>query len=338
MKRAAALFLGLVLGGASLSCNGTTGDSPLSFQAYASGVPGASEPFQAGGFTIQLTAVRMHIGAIYFDEAPPSAESNSPICISSGTYAAEVPGPVDVDLLSTTPQTFAVYGNGTADTAVSWQIWLTDDNVGQDNVDVANFTPIVQLQGLATDASGAQVSFGAIVTINTANRSKGSSDPAQPGNSPICKLRIVQIGGLDVSFFPGGVLRMTVDPRIWFTQQSLPIDFSPGQLPPITDNDCNPDSAVFTNPQSYALAPSTPPPGTQTCGGSGQACCSANGTGSSQSTCLGALTCTEGVCGPAYCIPNSSFLTGADPGASAGADLFSEITSAAPFSVSYGQH
>ena len=212
-------------------------------------------------------------------------------------------------------------------------MWLTDDTVGQDNINVANFTPIVQLEGIAEDASGNSVSFGAIVTINDVNRSKGSSDPAQPGNNPICKVRIVQIGGIALSFFPGGTLHMTVDPRVWFTEQGLPIDFSPGQLPRITDPNCNPDPAVITNPQSYALAPEEPPPSTQTCGGSGQPCCSAD-AGSSGAACLGALSCTEGVCGPTYCIPNSSFLTGADPGANAGADLFSEIISAAPFSVS----
>jgi hypothetical protein len=55
----------------------------------------------------------------------------------------------------------------------------------------------------------------------------------------------------------------------------------------------------------------------------------------STQTCLGALTCTNGVCGPTYCIPNSSLLSGADPGSTAGFDLFTEIVSGAPFSVSY---
>ncbi len=339
MNRRALALLVWILGVAGVSCNGTTGDTLLGFQAFASGVQGASKPFPAGNFMITLTAVRMHIGALYFDEAPPGTGFDGPVCLASGVYAAQVPGPVIggyVDLLSTTPQSFAVYGNGTADTALSWQVWLTDDTVGQDNINVTNFTPIVQLEGIATDASGNSVSFGAIVTINDVNRSKGSSDPAQPGNNPICKVRIVQIGRLNLSFFPGGVLHMTVDPRIWFTQQGLPIDFSPGQLPLITDPNCNTDSAVPTTPQTYALAPEQPPPSTQTCGGSGQPCCAVE-AGSPGAACLGALTCTEGVCGPTYCIPNSSFLTGADPGANAGADLFSEIISAAPFSVSYGQ-
>ena len=69
-----------------------------------------------------------------------------------------------------------------------------------------NFTPIVQLEGIATNAAGKAVSFGAVVTINAVNRSKGSSDPSQPGHNPLCKERIIQIGGLDLTFFPGGTL------------------------------------------------------------------------------------------------------------------------------------
>ena len=51
--------LGL-LGGA---CNGTTGDQLVSFTAFASGAHDASQPFAVGGFTVQLTAARMRIGA-----------------------------------------------------------------------------------------------------------------------------------------------------------------------------------------------------------------------------------------------------------------------------------
>ena len=121
----------LVLGIVALSCNGTTGDNLLTFSAYASGVQGASQPFTAGDFTIQLTAARMHIGAVYFDEAPPGTGFDGPVCIASGIYAAQVPGPVDVDLLSTAPQEFTVYGNGSTDTAQSWQVWLTDGDVNE---------------------------------------------------------------------------------------------------------------------------------------------------------------------------------------------------------------
>jgi hypothetical protein len=328
MRRAVAL-LALVLAVLALSCNGTTGDDLLTFQAFASGVPGAAEPFTAGNFTIQFTAVEMHIGALYFDESPPSTGFDTPLCIASGVYAAQVPGPVDVDLLSTAPQTFRVYGNGTADTALSWQVWLTDDTVGQDNIDVANVTPIVRMEGVATNAAGQSFPFGAVVTINS-NRSTGGAQVATPGNDPVCKLRVVQIGGLDLRFFPGGVLRVTVDPRKWFTEQSNPIDFS--RLPPITDPTCNQDTLLYTPVPSYALQPETPPPSTQTCGGSAQPCCPP------LFTCDGGLTCNEDVCGPAYCIPNSSNLSGGDLGGTYGDELFKKITSGDPFSVQYSEH
>jgi len=322
----------LLLGVVALSCNGTTGDQLVTFSAYASGVPGGAAPFTAGKFSIQLTAVRMHVGEVYFDEDPPGGSGfDGPVCIASGIFAAQVPGPVDVDLLSTAPQEFTVYGSGSADTALSWQVWLTDGDINE-----VNFTPIVKMEGIATDADGTSVSFGAVVTINASNRSHGSSDPSQPGQNPLCKSRIIQIP-TDMPFFQGGTLYVTVDPRIWFTQQGEFIDFSPGKLPLVTDPNCNPDSAVITNPQDYALAPETPPPSTQTCGGSGQPCCTADAGSASEMTCLGALSCENLVCGPTYCIPNSSFLPGTDPGATAGFDLFTEITSAAPFSASYRQ-
>jgi hypothetical protein len=118
MNRRALAFVAWVLGVVGVSCNGTTGDTLLGFRAFASGVAGASERFPAGSFMIQLTAVRMHVGALYFDEAQPGTGFDGPVCLASGVYAAQVPGPVDVDLLSTEPQSFAVYGNGTADTAL----------------------------------------------------------------------------------------------------------------------------------------------------------------------------------------------------------------------------
>jgi hypothetical protein len=274
MRRRGALFGFGMAALAAGACNGTTGDELIPrFAVYAAGAPGASEPFTAGGFTIQLTKAKMHIGALYFDESPPSTGFDSPICIAAGIYAAQVPGPADVDLLSTAPQEFSVYGNGTADTALSWQIWLTDGDINEPNT-----AQMVDLEGVATRISdGAEFSFGAVVTINDDNRLPTTSDPSQPGLNPICKERIVQIGGIDVAFFPGGTLYVTVDPRGWF---KLNLDFS------------------------------TLPLGTS-------ASCAGNSPG------------------PAYCIPDTSFATGA--GATQGQNLFTSILTAGPaaYSVRY---
>lgn len=205
--------------------------------------------------------------------------------------------------------------------AESWQIWLTDGDVNE--VDQAH---MVDLEGVATGADGTQYCFGAVVTIND-NRLPTASDPSQPGQSPICKQRIIQIGGLDMPFFQGGTLQVTVDPRQWF---KLGIDFS--RLPTVSDSSCvDGDPETSMSSVDYALSPETPPPASQTCGGSGQPCCT-SGPG-----CLGALTCTSNVCGPTYCIPNSSFATGT--GAAAGVAFFSGVQTGGPaaYAVSFSQ-
>ena len=316
-----ALGAGVAAGIAVASCNGTTGDQLVTFSAYGSGAAGASQPFTAGGYTVQLTSAKMRVGAVYFDESPPGTGFDGPECIASGVYAAQVPGPVEVDLLSTQPQEFAVYGNGSADLAQSWQLWLTDGDVNE-----VNSAHMVDLQGVATAADGTQYSFGAVVTIND-NRLPTVSDPATPGQSPICKQRILQIGGIAVTFSQGGTLQVTIDPRAWF---NLGIDFS--QLPTVADDAClSGDPQTPMNPSDFALPPETPPPADQTCGGSGQPCCTDG------AACLGALTCTTGVCGPTYCIPNTSFATGI--GAAAGVALFSGVQTGGPaaYAVSYTQ-
>jgi hypothetical protein len=319
-----------VLGALGGACNGTTGDQLVTFTAYAAGAKGAAQTFAVGGFTVQLTAARMRIGAVYFDESPPSTGFDSPICIAPGIYAAQVPGPVEVDLLSSAPQEFSVFGNGSADTALSWQLWLTDGDVNE-----SNFAHMVDLQGIATcDGStcpaGTAFSFGAVVTIND-NRVPATSDPAQPGENPVCKERIVQIGGIDVTFSDHGTLLLTIDPRQWF---NLNIDFS--TLPLVTDASClTGDPVVAINPGDFALSPETPAAGT--CGASGQPCCGAPAVNGG---CDSPLACTSsdpasGVCGPAYCIPDTSFGTGA--GAQQGVELFEGLLTggAAAYSVTY---
>jgi len=116
MLRAAASLAPVLF--AVLACNGTTGDQLITFSAYASGASGAAGPFttyDASGkpaYTVQLTRAKMHLGALYFDQSPPSSGFDSPTCITPDLYAAQVPGGIDVDLLSTTPQPFATAGNG----------------------------------------------------------------------------------------------------------------------------------------------------------------------------------------------------------------------------------
>ncbi len=221
-------LLGLGLGFALASCNGTTGNGLITFTAYARGAPGASQPFTVGGYTIQLTKAQMRIGAVYVDQAPLGNQAGGPVCIAPDLFAAQVPGPIEVNLLSDQPQEFSVYGQGTLDTGLSWQMWLTDGDVNE-----VNHAHMVDLQGVATRTSdGAAVPFAAIVTIND-NRLITTVSPAEPGANPICKQRIVLIGGLDTTFFQGGTLTVTVDPRPWFQ-----LDYDFASLPAVESATC----------------------------------------------------------------------------------------------------
>ena len=247
MKRTLAFAVAGVLGVAA--CNGTTGNELITFDAYAMGAPGAGDPFTVNGYSIQLTSAKMVIGAVYVDQAAVlSTGFDSAECIDTGLYAAQVPGPccgggAQLDLLSTTPQPFSVRGNGTADVGLTWELWLTTGDIN-----TANIGHIVDLQGVATRLSdGAVFTFGAIVTIND-NRLIPNSDPSQPGLHPICRQRIIQIGGIDIPFYQGGTLELTVDPRVWFDQG---MDFS--TLPRVTSGACQLDPQSDYGTAEYCI-------------------------------------------------------------------------------------
>jgi hypothetical protein len=228
---------------ATASCTGTTGDALVTFRAYAAGAKAAAVPFTIHGFSVALTSAKMRIGAVYVDESPLTTGAEGPTCIAPGVYSAQVPGGVEVDLMSSAPQEFSVLGNGTADLGLSWEIWLTDGDINEPNT-----AHMVDLQGVATRLSdGATFPFGAIVTIND-NRIIPSSDPAQPGLNPICKQRIVQIGGIAITPFQGGALQVTVDPRKWF---DLDLDFS--TLPLATSPSCELDADADYGTATYCI-------------------------------------------------------------------------------------
>ncbi|MGO8998039.1 MAG: hypothetical protein ACLQVI_32355 [Polyangiaceae bacterium] len=239
------LFAGL----AATSCNGTTGDELITFPAYAAGAQGASEPFSSNGYTIQLTFAQMWIGAVYVDESPLSTGAESPICTNPGVYAAQVPGGVEVDLLSTSPQPFAVQGNGSADLGQSWELWLVDGDVNAPSNSTYDTPNIVDLQGTATRQSdGAVFSWAATVNIDQSNRGIPVSDPSQPGLNPICKQRILEEGGLHEQLFADGQLVVTVDPRGWFNGA---IDFS--SLPPVASDECEIDNNSIYGNATYCI-------------------------------------------------------------------------------------
>jgi hypothetical protein len=306
---------------AVVACNGTTGDQLITFSAYASGASGAAGPFttyDASGraaYTVQLTRAKMHLGALYFDQSPPSSGFDSPTCITPDLYAAQVPGGIDVDLLSTAPQPFATAGNGSADVAQSWDLWLTNGDINA----TANLgVHIVDLQGVATRVSDNKpFAFGAIVTINGVLEGAGArltpaTTPGLPGQYPICKERILALDlPQGLPFFQGGALQVTVDPRVWLATSN--IDFA-GGLESWDSEDCQAD------------------PGANATYESGEAC-------AADGSCADGFVCNtgDGQCIAQFCIPDTNYPT--DTTVSAALDFFTAIQGggAAAYSVTYAK-
>ncbi len=336
---------------AAAACNGTTGDNLIQFTPYASGVAAAQEPFDAFGWRIQLTSASMYIGAVYFDESPPQTSFDSTECNVSDTFAAQVPGGVQVNLLSTTPQEFSVYGSGSADTALSWDLWFANGDINQ-----ANTLPTATLTGYATNLSDPKqvISFGAIVNINPGESGAGArgmpaSNPALPGAYPICKQRIVQIVGIDLQFGQtnsnvNGALLVTVDPRAWFLAAGQ-IDFS--QLSAYNDPDACQLGTDDWNDSYESWGPcssSMTCPAGQTCNQytqNGVPVCvlPCNMNVSEDMSCPDGFTCNpiDGNCIAAVCIPDSNW-TGCAPAASGGDAGASTTCPVSPTSSQAGEN
>jgi hypothetical protein len=261
------LILLTLAGLAVASCNGTTGDKLITFNAYATGVRGAGEPFTVTGcpvspcppdeiYTVQLTFAQMYVGAVYVNEAPAGSGGtfNTPSCVDPGTYCGQVPGGVEIDLLDTALQPFSVQGDGTADLGLSWELYLTGGDVNSDDNNSADGVPnTVDLVGTATRESDGQVFWwAATINVNQSNRGMASQDPGQPGMNPICKQRILELGGIDLQLFQGGQMVLTVDPRGWFNR---PIDFS--TLPPAASSQCQIDPDSLYEQAQYCIPDSS---------------------------------------------------------------------------------
>jgi hypothetical protein len=221
------------------------------------------QPAAVGGYQVTITSAKLQIGAVYFDEGAYNGGSQNSSCFELGTYCGEVPGGVPevngspgLDLLCPDPTEFSVIGNGTADVAGTGEVWLTggqhmcarsagEGGTGDADTPVCSAsspdinammdtTPIVELTGFAcppevtpctANAKGA-LNFEATVTISQVNRGVPASNPALPGDDPICKQRIVEEFDLNMPLFPNGTLYVRADPRGWFGE----IDFR--QNPP----------------------------------------------------------------------------------------------------------
>jgi hypothetical protein len=211
---------------AVVSCGPSdTGGQLVTFPAFASGPPdvGGSLDFDSGaGFHVQLTEAHMHIGAVYFRLGQTNPGDANASCVGDTTYGLEVPGPVDVDVLSNQRQQFSVTGNATTDLDQSAEIWLVYGDINQ----VTSATPtggapvIASVAGVATK-QGLTFPFQGSITIGP-NRLIPPSNPAEPGANPICKQRIVSPIPLQIRPSVGGALLLQVDPRPWLGD----VDFS----------------------------------------------------------------------------------------------------------------
>ena len=212
-----------------------TGGELVTFHAYASGLTDGALAFDTGaGYHVTLTTARMHIGAVYMRLGEQHLANAA--CIGDTTYGLQVPGAVDVDLLSVVPQEFSVLGHATTDVDLGAEVWLT----GGDINDVAAGTgPLVTLDGTATRGS-ATYPFSASLTIGK-NRLVPASNPAQPGQNPICKQRIVALIPVAIRPTVGGNLVLRVDPRSWLGSVEFSTlgrgDGTPVQIPDSNDGE-----------------------------------------------------------------------------------------------------
>jgi hypothetical protein len=207
----------LAIGAAAIAqgCVGTTGGELATFEAFAAGPEGlrAGDPYAfttARGFDVTLTRARLYVGAVYLNATVPTSVSQDTSCFLAGTYVAEVPGGLEVDVLDGALQPFPVAGSGTTTRATTAEIWLSGGDLDAEH----DPTIVAQVEGVAA-RGGASWPFEGSITIND-NRLTAAVDPAQPGAKPICKQRVVTPIAVDLTPEEGGALVLRVDPNGWF--------------------------------------------------------------------------------------------------------------------------
>jgi hypothetical protein len=223
-----AAMLAAFLGGLLWSgCAGDTGGQTLRFPVAAAGpadaTPGAPLVFDSGGVTVTLTEARLHVGAVYLNQAAPASGAQATDCYLPGTYVAEETAALDVDLLDPTRQPFPQDALGvTQPPALAEQIWLTGGDVNAPD----DPTPILQVAGTAEGPAGS-VPFQATVTIGANHVPSGS---VLGGGDSICRQRIVSPIQQPVTLRSPGGLLLRIDPRLLFVD----VDFSQVPLDPAT--------------------------------------------------------------------------------------------------------
>src|SRR5262249_15539754 len=142
------------------------------------------------GYQVTLTRAKVHIGAVYLNNALPVSGAQATSCVLPGIYVAEVARGIEtdgvnihgltVDTLSPDPQPFPGKGEAIQDRGIVGEVWLTGDDVSASD----DPTVILDIAGTA-EKGGAVYPFEGAVTIGK-NRAVPVNDPAQPGAHPMC--------------------------------------------------------------------------------------------------------------------------------------------------------
>jgi hypothetical protein len=233
-------LLALLLAPLSTACVGTTGGGLVDFDAAASGPADASgAPFTDhaytfvspySGWTITLKTATLQIGAVYLDATPCTGGSAILPCVNEnaatvaqvnggavGDFGVQTSG-VLLDALSPDAQPFLSGGSGIIQQARSAEVWLSSGAEAMAIDDLDDASTIAQVAGTATKGDQTYP-FTGTVTISK-NRLLPISNPALPGESPICDQRIVRPICLPTSPAvepeAGTALRVEVDPKGWF--------------------------------------------------------------------------------------------------------------------------
>jgi hypothetical protein len=213
-------FFMLLLTTLPLGCVGTTGGELFELSASAAGpereANGSLRFENSLGYRVELDEARLFVGGLYLNRSRPTSVSSDTSCSLPGIYVAEVLGGREIDLLSPEPQAFPQPGFATSDAALTGEVWLHQGDVNQ----AAGGATVLRVRGTA-ERDGQSYPFSGRLSIGQ-NRVEAPTDPALPGQHPICKQRIVSPILLELQPEPGRELLLRIDPRPMFGN----VDFS----------------------------------------------------------------------------------------------------------------